>query len=273
MLLPRPPERGAVTAAGATSRRSRCSASTSTTSRRSTTRWATAPATAAEAGRRARCGPACAQSDTVARLGGDEFAIVQVGRRPAGGRASALCDRIVRVPEASRSASTATSSTSASASALRSPRSDGDDPERLLKNADIALYRAKQAGRGTYRFFEPRWTRSCRPARRWSSDLRQALAEGRARAALPAAGRPRGPERQRRRGAAALAPSGARPDAARRVHPDRRGDRPDHRRSASGCCARPARRRSPGRASAIAVNLSPVQFRQRRAGRDRAATS
>jgi predicted signal transduction protein with EAL and GGDEF domain len=31
---------------------------------------------------------------------------------------------------------------------------DGTAPEQFLKNADIALYRAKYDGRGTYRFFE-----------------------------------------------------------------------------------------------------------------------
>ena len=33
--------------------------------------------------------------------------------------------------------------------------SDGSDADQLLKNADLALYRAKSDGRGTYRFFEP----------------------------------------------------------------------------------------------------------------------
>jgi predicted signal transduction protein with EAL and GGDEF domain len=35
---------------------------------------------------------------------------------------------------------------------------DSSDPDQLMKNADMALYRAKADGRGTYRFFEPRWT-------------------------------------------------------------------------------------------------------------------
>src|SRR4051794_34520634 len=32
---------------------------------------------------------------------------------------------------------------------------DSSDPDQLMKNADMALYRAKADGRGTYRFFEP----------------------------------------------------------------------------------------------------------------------
>ena len=32
---------------------------------------------------------------------------------------------------------------------------DGTEPDQLLKNADMALYRAKSTGRGTYHFFQP----------------------------------------------------------------------------------------------------------------------
>ena len=44
---------------------------------------------------------------------------------------------------------------SAPASASRSRRATACDADQLLKNADLALYRAKADGRGTYRFFEP----------------------------------------------------------------------------------------------------------------------
>ena len=45
----------------------------------------------------------------------------------------------------------------------------GSDPDTLLKNADIAMYRAKDDGRGSYRFFEPEMDSGCSSAAGWSS--------------------------------------------------------------------------------------------------------
>jgi predicted signal transduction protein with EAL and GGDEF domain len=53
---------------------------------------------------------------------------------------------------------------------------DGDDPDRLLKNADMALYRAKGAGRGTHSFFEPSMDANMQARRRVEMGLRRALA-------------------------------------------------------------------------------------------------
>jgi EAL domain-containing protein (putative c-di-GMP-specific phosphodiesterase class I) len=48
-------------------------------------------------------------------------------------------------------------------------------PERLLKNADIALYRAKQGGRATYRIFEAQMDAELQERRGLEYDLRQAV--------------------------------------------------------------------------------------------------
>lgn len=53
---------------------------------------------------------------------------------------------------------------------------DGTSADKLLKNADLALYRAKLDGRGTYRFFEPEMDARMQARRRLELDMRQALA-------------------------------------------------------------------------------------------------
>ena len=55
---------------------------------------------------------------------------------------------------------------------------DGSDPTELLKNADMALYRAKADGRGTYRFFEPAMDAGMKMRRTLELALRTALANG-----------------------------------------------------------------------------------------------
>jgi predicted signal transduction protein with EAL and GGDEF domain len=52
---------------------------------------------------------------------------------------------------------------------------DGDNPDELLKNADLALYRAKADGRGTYRFFEAGMDARAQARRVLELDLRLAL--------------------------------------------------------------------------------------------------
>jgi diguanylate cyclase (GGDEF)-like protein len=115
-------------------------------------------------------------TDTVARLGGDEFAILQCTVEPVSD-AEALAARIIEVISApfdldGHSVSVGTSIGIALASG------ETTDPDQLLKAADLALYRTKSAGRGTYHFYEPGMDRQMQIRRNLERDLKLALANG-----------------------------------------------------------------------------------------------
>ena len=138
---------------------------------------------------------------------------------------------------------------------------DGTEPDQLLRNADMALYRAKGEGRGTYHFFQPEMDAQMQARRSARTRSAQGAGGGRVRALLPAAGRPRERQDQRLRGAGALEPSGARPRRPGRFHSGGRGNRPDRADRRMGAQAGvPDAATWPGKLT-VAVNLSAVQFR------------
>ncbi|MBR0878104.1 diguanylate cyclase (GGDEF)-like protein/PAS domain S-box-containing protein [Bradyrhizobium japonicum] len=112
-------------------------------------------------------------SDTVARLGGDEFAVVQIGRSEEAA-ARALAGRLVEVISAPYEIDDHQIVIGVSIGISLSPQ-DSDNPDELLKNADLALYRAKADGRGTYRFFETGMDARAQARRLLEMDLRAAL--------------------------------------------------------------------------------------------------
>jgi diguanylate cyclase (GGDEF)-like protein/PAS domain S-box-containing protein len=116
-------------------------------------------------------------SDTVSRLGGDEFAIVQTGGALRPSDVSALASRIVDVVGAPCEIQGHQVIIGASIGISVAP-DDGVDPDQLLKNADMALYRAKSDGRGTYRFFEAGMDARAQARRLLELDLRTALLRG-----------------------------------------------------------------------------------------------
>ena len=90
--------------------------------------------------------------DFVARLGGDEFAIIQanVGRPEESG---VLANRIIERLAAPYEIEGQQLNIGASIGLAIAP-TDGKNADQLLKNADLAMYRAKADGRGSYCFFE-----------------------------------------------------------------------------------------------------------------------
>ena len=109
-------------------------------------------------------------------------------------------------------------SSSARASASRLRPTTAIDPDCLLKNADMALYRAKEDGRGIHRYFEPDMDARMQAGARWSSICARPCAR-RIRAVLPAARAAGNQSGQRARGAAAMAAPATRIGSAGRVHP------------------------------------------------------
>jgi diguanylate cyclase (GGDEF)-like protein/PAS domain S-box-containing protein len=116
------------------------------------------------------------QEDTVARIGGDEFALVQVAVEGPG-PARALCDRLLTEFIRPFDLDGQEIIVTASIGVAIAP-GDADEPGRLLQCADIALYRAKEEGRNTFRFFEPEMDGRQQARRALERDLRTALVRG-----------------------------------------------------------------------------------------------
>ena len=113
------------------------------------------------------------EGETVARMGGDEFAIVQLQvAQPSD--ATALAQRVIE--EVSEPYEIDGHQVVVGASVgIAVSVTDGPSPDLLLRNADLALYRAKSGGRGTLRFFEPEMDAQMQARRLMESDLRMAL--------------------------------------------------------------------------------------------------
>jgi diguanylate cyclase (GGDEF)-like protein len=115
-------------------------------------------------------------TDTIARMGGDEFVIVQAPiTDPA--EATSLAQRVIASISAPFEIDGHQAVIGASVGIAVGP-GDGLRPDRLLRNADLALYRAKGDGRGTFRFFEPAMDLQMQTRRIMERDLRKALPAG-----------------------------------------------------------------------------------------------
>jgi diguanylate cyclase (GGDEF)-like protein/PAS domain S-box-containing protein len=113
------------------------------------------------------------EAATVSRLGGDEFAVVQpkIDRPEA---AALAAHQIIEVLSSPYDVAGHRITVGASIGISLAP-GDGAASGALLKNADVALYRAKTDGRGTWRFFEAEMDARLQARRILELDLREAL--------------------------------------------------------------------------------------------------
>ena len=116
----------------------------------------------------------CVRSeDVVARLGGDEFAILQVpSEQPTD--VTALAARLIEVVGAPYDIDGHQVVVGVSVGIAIAPN-DSREPDALMKDADLALYRAKADGGGAYRFFEVEMDARMQARRAVELDLRKAL--------------------------------------------------------------------------------------------------
>ena len=115
------------------------------------------------------------EGDTVARIGGDEFAIVQSSKALQASEVAVVASRLVEAISAPYTIHDNQIVIGVSIGISFAP-DDGTDAEQLLKNSDLAMYRAKTDGRGTYRFFEAGMDARAQARRILDLELRGALA-------------------------------------------------------------------------------------------------
>jgi diguanylate cyclase (GGDEF)-like protein/PAS domain S-box-containing protein len=112
-------------------------------------------------------------SDTVSRQGGDEFVIL-LGEVVHAHDAAVAADKMLAALSEPHCVEDQQLHISASIGIVTYPQ-DGTTAESLLKNADAAMYRAKDCGRNNYQFFKAEMNRHALERQKLESDLRHAL--------------------------------------------------------------------------------------------------
>jgi diguanylate cyclase (GGDEF)-like protein/PAS domain S-box-containing protein len=120
-----------------------------------------------------RLGSTVREGDTVARFGGDEFVILLdnvANAEDVGNVARKVLDALTPPVNVGTSLHLG-----ASIGVSICP-ADGEDPDTLVRNADIAMYRAKEAGRNTYQFYSREMSTRAFERLTIESSIRQAFA-------------------------------------------------------------------------------------------------
>jgi len=115
-------------------------------------------------------------NNLVARLGGDEFAVI-LTNVVSPNEASDYATRLIKTLSDAYEIDGIEVVIGASIGIALSP-GDGETSEELMRNADMALYRAKSDGGGVHRFFEREMDRQAQKRRDMELDLRRAFANG-----------------------------------------------------------------------------------------------
>ena len=164
--------------------------------------------------------------DTAARLGGDEFAVLiedVLSREDITTLAGRILEALrLTVPSENRSATSAGSI----GIAFDEP---GITSEQLLRNADIAMYKAKERGKDRFEVYREEMHAAVLARIEQESALRAAIQRRRPGHVLPADLRPRHGEHHRLRGARPVGPPDRRPGRPAALRPVGRGAGADRR--------------------------------------------
>ncbi|WP_419910913.1 putative bifunctional diguanylate cyclase/phosphodiesterase [Hoeflea sp.] len=110
------------------------------------------------------------------RMGGDEFLVI-IQDKNALGLLPRIAGRILERLNSTVVLSNATTMVRSSIGIARFP-TDGDNAEKLLASADLALYAAKKSGKGTFRFFNEDMQRELNEAKALEKDIDEAITLG-----------------------------------------------------------------------------------------------
>lgn len=116
------------------------------------------------------------RSDTLARFGGDEFVVLLTDVKD-GGEAAMVAEKMLASLKEPLDVSGHSLHVAISIGIALCP-DDGVDTVSLLRNADLAMYRAKESGRGRYAFYEEEMTQKAGERLRLETELREAIAGG-----------------------------------------------------------------------------------------------
>lgn len=116
------------------------------------------------------------QKDLLARVGGDEFVLIMCEENHADivNGAAKMAESLLKALTEPILLEGQELVISTSIGISRYP-TDAQDADTLVKNADVAMYRAKEEGRGDFRFFTPQMNRSTRERFELEADLRHDL--------------------------------------------------------------------------------------------------